>query len=162
MHIVWHLVVLLHFITFRNLTCKARGGTQRLIRDNLTGGEWNEWRCFRTSEALPLREKQQRERSSAACFSCMLLLSVGQSLQIVSHSLQWGLMVSWPTGEECQLSPQLHTKAKSRSWHWDQRSLMMWLDPTQSMDTRSWPLASMRLMGYSNWTNVKEKGSERH
>lgn len=122
---------------------------------------WRNMTFFLTSGALPFRKKN-RKRSSVTCFSCRLLLSVVQSLQMVLHSLQWRLMVSWPTGEECQLSPQLHSKTKSQRGLRDQRSLMMWLDPAQSMDTGSWPLVTMLLTGYSNWTSGKEKGQERN
>lgn len=77
------------------------------------------------------------------------------SLQMHSHSLQWRLMVSWPGGEECQLSPQLHSQAKSRSGRRGQRSLMMWFDPAQSMDVGSWPLVSVFLMEQSREQMVK-------
>lgn len=145
MHTVWHLMVLLQFISFIiwDINCITR--LLRLISGDLTDGERSK-RHFSRPRKLCHLEKN-RKRSLGACFSRRLSLSVVQSLRMALHSLQWRLMVFWPTGEECQLSPQLHTKAKSQSGVWDQRSPMMWLDPTQSIDTGSWPLATTLLMG---------------
>lgn len=123
----------------------------KIKRDDVTGVDWH------FSTPLELCHFGKKRRSSVTCFSCRLLLSVVQSLQTMLHSLQWRLMVSWPTGEKCQISPQLHSKAKSQSGHRHQRSPMMWLDPAQSMDAGSWPLSNHVLNGIATGQMVKRK-----
>lgn len=130
-------------------------------RLKMVGGENDVFPDYWCSASWPTHthKHSQRQRGHRlTCFSCRFWLSVVHSLQTVFHSLQWRLMVPWPPVEECQLSPQLHTNAKSECGRWGQRSSMMWRDPAQSMDTGSWPLAKkMILMWWSNWTDDKER-----
>lgn len=119
MQTVWHLMALLQFISFTIWDIKCLNTTFKINKRRSNQWGMKQMTFFQTTEALPLRKKKKkqhnRKRSSVTCFSCWLSLSVVRSLQMVLHSLQWRLMVFWPTGEECQLSPQLHTKAKRQS-----------------------------------------------
>lgn len=149
MHIIWHLMTMTIYQS-NNFRYKMHNTTFKIDKE-----KFNWWRMkLHFSRPLKLCNFTTERGHWLLVFHVDCYC---QLLQMVLHYLQWRLMVSWPTGEECQLSPQLHTQAKSQRGLWDQRSPMMWLDPTQSMDTGSQPLATMLLMGCSNRANGNGK-----
>lgn len=98
-----------------------------------------------TTGALPFRGKKGGHQLLVSHVDCYCQLFNHYKWCCILYSAGQWCPDLW--GEKCQLSPQLHSKAKSQSGHRHQRSPMMWLDPAQSMDAGSWPLVTMSLMG---------------